>query len=142
MANEIKKTTKLSWSKGGAQIIVDNTETIDQAGEQAIENVQIIGATSETILFGDVTGSAHLVFKNLAPKWSTLTTIEQGGYSGESDYNTKNTVYIGTTSPVTSGNAQHKITPGGGAGPFISALTWYGIRDTNDVNLLVVAVEV
>ena len=76
MAKEIKKNTLLSWSKGGAEILVKVEEVLDQVGQQAIESVQIIGATSEAISFGDVTGEAHVVFKNLTPKWSTLTIAD------------------------------------------------------------------
>src|SRR5439155_8647388 len=110
-------------------------------GEQAIEAVQIIGATSEAISFGDVTGDAHLAFKNLTPAYSTLTVAQKALYTDKADYDTKNTVYVGTTDPVTSANAEHQLTPGGGAGPFISAQAWFGINNTNDVNLLVAAIE-
>jgi len=142
MAKEIKKNILMSWSKGGAEILVKVEETLDQIGEQAIESVQIIGATSEAISFGDVTGDAHLAFKNLTPAFSTLTLAQKSLYTDKADYDAKNTAYVGTTNPVTSVNAEHKLTPGGSAGPFISALAWYGIKATNDVNLLVFAIEV
>ena len=142
MAKEIKKNTLLSWSKAGAEIIAKVEEILDQVGEQAIESVQIIGAASEAISFGDVTGDAHLAFKNLATPYGKLTVAQKALYTSQVDYDAKNTVYVGTSNPVTAANAEHKLTPGGGAGPFISALAWYGIRDTNDVNLLVVAIEV
>lgn len=141
MANEITKTTRLTWSKSGAEIIGSVSETIDQDGENAIENVQTIGTSSEAIVIGDVTGSAHLMFKNLLPAYSSLTTEEKAGYSSQADYNTKNSVYLGTTSPVTSGNATVKLKPQGGTSLLTDRLAWYGIRDTNDVQLLVIAVE-
>ena len=143
MANEIKKITKLSWTKGGASIIVNVDETIDQTGNNAIENVQIIGGTSEALVVGDVSAPAHMAFKNLNAKWSTLTTLQKAGYSSEADYNTKNTVFIGTTNPTNAGNAIHKLTPGGSAGPFIAlSVTWFACKDTDNVDLLLAAIEV
>jgi hypothetical protein len=142
MSKEIKKTTKLSWSKGGAEIVVNVDETLDQTGEQAIENVQVIQGVSEALTFGDVSAPAHVAFKNLNPKWSTLTTEEKAGYASEADYNTKNTVYIGTANPTNSGNAMHKLTPGGGAQFLAISVTWFACKDTDNVNLLVAAIEV
>jgi hypothetical protein len=118
------------------------TETVDQTGENVLESVQIIGTTSEAILMGDVTGTAHLLFKNMTPLWSSLTAEVKATYTDEADYKTKNSVYVGTTSPVTSGNAVQALYPGSGMFMTTTVLAWYGIRDTNDVNLLVVAIEV
>lgn len=143
MANEIRKQTKLSWSKGGAQIIAETSEVLDQTGEQAIENVQIIGGTSEAIVFGDVTAPAHIMFKNLNKKWSELTAAEKTAAGGvQATYEAANRVYVGTTNPTTSANATYTILPGSGVPSFQTvALAWYACKDTDNVNLLVCAIE-
>lgn len=141
MANEISLSVRLTWSKSGAEIIGSVADTYDQDGDNAIENVQNIGSASEAIDIGDVTGSAYLMFKNLAPSWSSLTSDQQADYTDKADYETKNSVYIGTTNPTTSGNATLTLKPQRGTYFTTDKLAWYGIRDTNDVNLLVVAIE-
>ncbi len=142
MANEIKKTTKLSWSKGGASILANVDETINQVGNNALENVQIIESTSEAIVVADVTAPAHLMFKNLNPKWSTLTTEEKAAYASQDDYETKNTVFIGTANPTTSINAMHRLRPGAGCSNEVLTVAWFACKATDNVDLLVVAIEV
>ncbi len=143
MAREIVKSTKLSWTKGGAEIIVNTAETLDQAGSQAIENVQIIGGTSEAITFGDVTAPAHIAFKNLNKKWSELTSAEKVSAGGvQATYEAANVVYVGTTNPTTSADAVYKIYPGSGVNFFQSiTLAWYACKATDNVDLLVAAIE-
>lgn len=143
MASEIKKSITTSWSKGGAQIIVNTSETLDQTGEQAFESVQIIGSTSEAISFGDVTAPAHIVFKNLNKKWSELTSAERVTAGGvEATYNSASRVYVGTTNPTTSADAIYTLYPGSGVTFFQTiTLAWYACKDTNSVNLLVAAIE-
>jgi hypothetical protein len=143
MANEIKRSLTLSWSKGGAQIIVKTDETLDQTGSQAIENVQIIGGTSEAIVFGDVTAPAHIAFKNLNKKWSELTSAEKTAAGGvQATYEAANRVYVGTTNPTTSADAIHTLYPGAGTS-FYQAITlaWYACKATDNVDLLVAAIE-
>src|SRR5881394_2107316 len=128
MANEIKKSTKLSWAKGGAQ---------------AIENVQIIGGTSEAITFGDVTAPAHIAFKNLNKKWSQLTAAEKVSAGGvQATYEAANRVFVGTTNPTTSADAVYKIYPGSGVNLYQAiTLAWYACKATDNVDLLVAAIE-
>jgi hypothetical protein len=143
MATEIKRTVKLSWSKGGAQIIAESIETLTQTGAQATENVQIIGGTSEAVSFGDVTAPAHLMFKNLNKKWSELTAAEKVTAGGvQATYEAANRVFVGTTSPTTSADAVYTIYPGSGVS-FYQAITlaWYACKATDNVDLLVVAIE-
>jgi Holliday junction resolvasome RuvABC endonuclease subunit len=148
MANEIKRTTTLNWTKRGASIAISVNETIDQTGNNAIENVQIIGATSEAITLGDVSGEIHLAFKNLNEPWSELTQAEKDAVAGSTTaekkaaYELANTVHVGTSNPVTSGNAEFAFVPGSGTSFKTSITAWFGIRQTNDVDLLVVAIEV
>jgi hypothetical protein len=122
MANEIAITTRLSWSKGGAQIIASAQSTVDQAGENAIENVQIIGTSSEAVEFGDVTTVGHVMFKN------------QNATGGAS-------VYIGTTSPVTAENAEITLAPGRSVYLATSQASWYALSSEGSSYLLVVAIE-
>lgn len=142
MAREISKTVKLSWTRGGAQIIASAAETIDQTGTQAIENVQIVGAASETIVLGDVTLPGNVLFKNLNREWSDLSAAEKATAVSKVLYDIENTVHVGATSPVTAGNAQFSLIPGSGTS-FATVLTaWYAIRGAaTDIDLLVVAIE-
>lgn len=142
MANEISIRTRLNFQRGGFDMTAQVSETLDQTGDNAIENVQIIGATSEALSLGDVTGTAHLMFKNLNPAWSSLTVQQKAAYTDQADYETKQSVYIGTENPTTKLNALMSIIPQGGFYMLTSTLAWYAIRDTNNVNLLVVAIEV
>jgi hypothetical protein len=142
MASEIRKTTKLTWSKGGAQIILDVTETTDQTGDAAIGNVQSIGAASEAISLVDVTLPGNVGFKNLNREWSALSTAEKTAAVSKAAYDIENTVHVGATSPVTALNAQFSFVPGAGSA-FPTVITaWYGIRGAGtNVNLYVVAIE-
>jgi hypothetical protein len=120
MANEVAVSIRLSWSKSGAQIIGTVSDSYDQSGSQAIENVQIIGSSSEAVTFGDVTTVGWVMFKNL---------------------NETGKVHIGTTNPVTSVNAEITLDPGEGTFLKTTQAAWYAIRDSVDVNLLVIAIE-
>lgn len=141
MANEIKITTSLSWAKGGAQISVSGSTTVSQTGSTAIENVQIIQSTSEAIVFGDVTDPAYLVFKNLNALWATLSTTQQAAYAGESDYNTKNTVFVGTINPTIAATAVDSLPPGHFIIHVTTLSAWYACKATDNVNLLVIAIQ-
>ena len=142
MASEIRRSTKLSWTKSGAQISCSVDEVYDQTGNAAIQNVQTVSTTSETVLLGDTT-PAYIMFKNLNTKWSDLTSAEKvaSGYDTEALYNAGNLVYIGTTSPATSGNAPNKLIPQTGVSIIANISTYYAIAATEDVDLLVSAVE-
>lgn len=142
MANEIAISTRLSWSRGGAQIIASVTGREDQIGTQGIENVQTIGGSSEPIDLGDVTDPGHLFFKNENSAWADLTTEEKAGYTDKADYDEKNSVYLGNTNPATDSNATITLKPQQGTALIRPPAAWYGIKDTDDVSLLVVAIQV
>lgn len=145
MANEISRTTRLSWTRNGAQIICAVTETADQTGEQAIQNVQIIGATSETLTFGDVTSPGYVMFKNATPTWSSMTAAERTatGYANEAAQIAAQTVYVSKTNPATTvaANMEAKLKPGQGVSLSTNITTWYAIATTDPTNLLVTAIE-
>jgi hypothetical protein len=143
MANEIRKSITTSWTKGGAQIIVSTAETLDQTGEQSHSSVQVIGGTSEALVFGDVVAPAHVIFKNINKKWSELTTAEKlSAGNVQATYEDASRVYIGTTNPTTSADAVYSLYPGSGVQFFQeTTLTWYACKATNSVNLLVTAFE-
>src|SRR6188768_3337826 len=100
MANEISRNTRITWNKNNAQIIASISETMDQVGNAVIEQVQTIGSTSETIEFGEISGACHLMFKNMEPDWSDLTSDEKAAFTGDTtaakrlDYETKNSIYV------------------------------------------------
>ncbi len=122
MANEITVSTTLRWSKGGAALSGTASLSVDQVGDQAIESVQIIGASSEAVSFGDVTTVGYVLFKNLNALLGA-------------------TIHVGTTSPVTSGNAQMSLAPGHANYLATTQAAWYAISSTGSSNLLVIAVE-
>lgn len=147
MASEIKLTTQLNWSRGGAQIIAKVESVEDQVGTTAIENVQIVANTSEQIDLGDVTDPSHLFFKNENRLWSKLSTVEKSAYTsvngdgGKSDYETKNTVHVGIVTPAVAATAVYSLKPGQGNGTITAQAAWYAITDTDNVYLLVVATQ-
>jgi hypothetical protein len=141
MANEIKRKVSITWSKGGQSIVMDVDETLNQTGEQAHGSVQIIQGTSEALNFGDVSAPAYVGFRNLNKKWSQLTDDEKVAYSGQTDYETKNTVFVGEEDPTTSVNATHKLKPGAGAQFMALSLAWFACKATDNVNLFVCAIE-
>ena len=141
MANEIGITTQLNWARGGASIVAKVSGKEDQIGTTAIENVQVIGAASEIISLGDVTDPSHLFFKNETKPWSLLTNAEKLPFVTQANYDAANTVNLGTTSPVTAGNATIRLKPQQGQ-PLINPLAaWYGINSGTDIDLLVVAIQ-
>lgn len=146
MANEIKRTTTLSWSKNGASIIATVTESIDQTGENVIENVQIISDASEAINLGDVSTPKYVMFKNMTTAWGSLTAAEKvaTGFTGESaaaDYASAHKVYIGNNSPADAENTTFKLEPGNGVSIVTEQSAWYALANNFDVNLLVLAIE-
>lgn len=150
MANEISRNTRITWSKNGAQIIASIAETMDQVGNAVIEQVQNIGATSETIEFGEVSGACHLMFKNMEPEWSDLTADEKAAYTGDTtaakrlDYETKHSVYVSPVNPAVKTDPEAvKVVPGSGHSVTTTVTpVYYAIRDTNSADLLVAAIEV
>lgn len=143
MANEISKSTRISWSRDGAQIVASTDERISQVGKQSFANVQIVGGTAEAIGIGDVTGACYMMLKNINPKWTELTEAEKATYLGKTDYDTKNTVYINfyDDADPTSEGYDCKLIPGAGTCQDSYNPTFLAIKDTNDVNLMVLAVE-
>lgn len=141
---KITVSTKLTWAKAGAQVLAQATETITQVGEDATEKTQIIAHTSEQIDFGDVTGVAYVSFVNQNTQWAKLTDSEKAAAGGDQDaYELANTVYVGTTNPMTSSAAIYIIIPGAGASLKTDVATdWFAITETTTpVHLLVVAIE-
>ncbi len=120
MANEISVTTSFGWSKNGDAVAVKINEKFDQTGTTAIENIQVIGITSEAIFLGDVTDPRYLLFKN---------------------EDETNTVHIGVTTPATTGNAEFSLAPGQGICLTTGLATWYAIAITAPINLLVIGIQ-
>lgn len=141
MADEISRTIALNWSKGGASLNLAVSYKTNQTGSTAIENVQVIGGTSEAILFGDVTDPGVLGFKNLITPWSGLTAAQKVTETSQAIYEAANIVHVGTATPCTSSNATFSFVPGAGHTFDTVQTAWYAIRGTNNVNLLVMAIQ-
>ncbi len=122
MANEITVTTSLRWSKGGAAISGTASRTFDQVGEQAIESVQIIGASSEQVSLGDVTTVGYMLFKNMNAS---------GGA----------TIHVSTLTPAVANTSNYSLTPGDAVAVIGSQVNWYAISSSGSSNLLVIAIE-
>ena len=65
MANEIALSVNLSAQKGGVNTAAALSITQDMAGDQMIQNVQIVGTSNEALLVGDVTATGWQLIKNL-----------------------------------------------------------------------------
>jgi hypothetical protein len=120
----ITSTTRLVWSSGGAQIIFSGASgNITQVGEQAIQSIQIVGASSEAVSFGDVTTPGWIGFKNM-------------NATGGSN------IGISTTNPAVIATAETVLAPGRSV--IIEApgsTSWYAISSSGNSNLLVCAIE-
>jgi hypothetical protein len=80
MANEITKQFRISAAKNGVTILYAPTQSKENmAGDDMIQNTQIIGTSSEVIDFGEITGAPGLlILFNTDP----TNFIEIGGDSG------------------------------------------------------------
>ncbi len=120
MAKEISVQTTLGWNIKGDSFVIKINEKFDQVGTTAIENIQVVGITSEAIVLGDVTDPRYLMFKN--------------------EDETK-TVYLGITTPATTENAEFSLGPGEGVSLTTAIPTWYGIAVGGNINLLVIGIQ-
>jgi len=148
MSNEITKKQTLLWTKNGARVGFDASETVDQIGNASFADVQIIDTTSAALSLGAVDSEAHVGFMNLNTAWSKLPLAIQATFTGDTlaqkkaDYESKNMVYVSAINPAVKATATYNIPPGGSAGGSLTTqLLWYAIADTEDVNLFVGAIE-
>lgn len=112
----------LTWAETGGDTIKGTiTETTTQAGTKALGNVQTIGATSEQILLGDVTGAKFLMFEN--------RNTTAGLF-----------IYIDTANPATTSSAI-KLGPGQGHFAATTEDAWYAISSSGSQDLGVTAVQ-
>lgn len=142
MANEIKREVRLSWSKNGAQIIADVSETLDQTNSNTSAIISSMADVSKELPIGDVTGQAYLMFKNIMPAWSALSATDQSNWGSRSNYETQMSIYIGTTDPCTPEDSLFNLKPQAGTTMLTSTLSWFGIRGGEGASeLLIVAIE-
>jgi hypothetical protein len=123
MAGRIRISQSISWSNENVSVGFSTSAAADQSGTEAIGNNQIIGASSEALVFGDVTTIGFLALKNM-------------NADGGAD------IHIGVTNPATSTDKVVTLSPGRGV--IIEdppAVTWYAISATGNSNLFVVAIE-
>jgi len=86
MANEITTAVSLSASKGGASISRNLTVRSNLAGEDMVQTTQLIGTTSELVVFGEITGAPQfLMIQNL----DATNYVEIGGDSGMTVFSLK-----------------------------------------------------
>ena len=115
MANKITFNSGLIWTNGTDTLRDSGSYTVDQIGQNAIFNIQLIGITAEAITFGDtVPGFVH--FKNL---------------------DAANFVTIGNDNAVATVVA--KLLPGQSFTVPTTNSTWYAKADTGALQLLVLA---
>ena len=65
MENEISASVSLSVSKGGVSVNNSASRTATMSGDQMLSNVQIIGASAEALVLGDVATVGYVFIKNL-----------------------------------------------------------------------------
>lgn len=86
MANEIYMTASLNATKGGAKITHSITKRLTMAGDDMIQTTQLIGTTSELVVFGEITGAPQAV---LITNLDTTNYVELGGDIGITVFNLK-----------------------------------------------------
>lgn len=118
MANEIQASCSLSASKGGASVSVTGSINPTMAGDQMIQNVQIIGTSSEALVLGDVTTIGFLLVKNL-----------------------DSTNYVEVDSATTFDNWPQKILAGEAILLKPQTATLYGKANTAACNVQITAIE-
>jgi hypothetical protein len=79
MANEIYCTAQLTATKGGAKITSSIGKRQDMTGDDMVQNTQLIGTTSELVVFGEITGAPKQV---LITNLDTTNYVELGGDTG------------------------------------------------------------
>lgn len=114
--------TSVAWSKDGLDAGLTISATYVQSGSQAHADVQIVGASSEAVAFGDVTTPGIVGFKNQNADGGSI-------------------IYVGTTSPVTSLNAQFTLTAGDGVIFPTTQTAWYALSSSGNSDLAVIAIE-
>ena len=124
MANEISLALTLRWAKNGFNLSASTSESYTQVGNAANGTVQTIGATTEQLDFGEITGAKFMLLKSNAVK----TAVE--------------IVYVDKVTPVVPASAPIKI--GGTQGNFqiTTEDVWYAITNSGTVDLSVLVVEV
>lgn len=129
MPGKVSVTINFRWTENSSSIQGTASESVDQIGDAAIENVQFIGTASEAIVFGDVTDAGWIMFKNFDPP--------PEGSDGE-------TIWLGQTSGVTSTSAVLALPAGRSAYMIpqsVTSVTWWGIASAADTRLLVIAIQ-
>lgn len=62
MANEINLSISFSASKGGASVRVSASDNIDMAGDDMLQETQVIGTSAEALTWGELSGAPKYVF--------------------------------------------------------------------------------
>lgn len=64
MAQELTASVSLRYSKNGASLLQNLTKVADVTGNQALNNIQSIGTSTEAIVLGD-SALGYMLFQNL-----------------------------------------------------------------------------
>ena len=78
MANEISLNISFAVAKNGASVSGATSANFTMTGDQFISNVQIIGTSSETLVFGDVSTIGFVYVKNLDPTNFVEISVDNG----------------------------------------------------------------
>ena len=80
MANEIQASASLSVTKNGATFAARASLSLTQSGSYAVNQVQLIGTSTEAIDLGDITGRpVYLFVQNLEAEGGNSIYIQTGG---------------------------------------------------------------
>jgi len=86
MANEIYTSINYTCRKGGADISITTSKSVNMTGDDMLNATQEIGTTAELISFGEISGApGEVVIKNL----DATNFIELGGDSDLTVFKTK-----------------------------------------------------
>lgn len=119
MANEVYTSLTTRAKKNGATVEFTGNYNLDMSGDELLNATQVIGTTSETLDFGDITGApGQVVVKNL----DSTNFVEIGGDSGLTVF--KLTLRAGEFALFSPG-----------------AATVYAKADTADVRVQILATE-
>lgn len=129
----------LAWCEGTESLAGAISQTYDQTGNAAIEQIQAINSTTEAVILGEISGAKYLMFKNMAPKGTAA--------------NPQPTIWVDTVTPVVpDAVTATKLIGGSGSFRVTTQDTWYAIAVAAEgtpgpttvalpVDLAVVAVE-
>lgn len=83
MADEIRVSARLQFSKGGSSDAFDVSATVDMAGAQYAKKTQTVGTSEENLDKGDISTIGYVLIKNLDATNFVQVGASTGVYSGK-----------------------------------------------------------